>query len=125
MLVALRGITWAIIGGQAVFAFHPALFAIVNQAVFGLPLFFLLAIVLTLVMTAIVTKTRFGRHVRAVGGDELAAARAGISVKRVRTVALLLSAFGAGSGRHHPRRPAGQRGACHRASVSSSRSMRR
>jgi ribose transport system permease protein len=98
MLVALRGITWAIIGGQAVFAFHPGLFAIVNHAVFGLPTFFLLAIVLTLVMTVVVTKTRFGRHVRATGGDELASARAGISVRRVRTAALLLSALGGGLG---------------------------
>ena len=33
-----------------------------------------------------------------VGGDDRAAARAGISVRRVRTLALLLSAFGAGLG---------------------------
>jgi ribose transport system permease protein len=41
---------------------------------------------------------RIGRHVRAVGGDELAATRAGISVTRLRFLALLLSAFGAGLG---------------------------
>jgi ribose/xylose/arabinose/galactoside ABC-type transport system permease subunit len=35
---------------------------------------------------------------RRVGGDNLAAARAGIRVARVRTAALLLSAFGAGLG---------------------------
>src|SRR5690606_30638591 len=82
----------------SLFAFHPGLFGIVNQPLFGLPLFFLLAIALTVVATLIVTKTRIGRHVQAVGGDARAAARAGISVPRVRTAALLLSALGAGIG---------------------------
>ncbi len=97
MLTALRGLTWVIVGSSgSIFAFHPTLFGIVNQMVFGVPLFFLLAIGLTLVATGIVTKTRLGRHVQAVGGDERAAARAGIPVRAIRTFALLLSALGAG-----------------------------
>ena len=99
MLVALRGITWVMLGSQgSIFAFNIDLFNLVSFSVFGLPLFFLLAIALTLLATLIVTKTRLGRHVQAVGGDDRAAARAGISVKRVRTAALLLSSFGAGIG---------------------------
>jgi ribose/xylose/arabinose/galactoside ABC-type transport system permease subunit len=99
MLTALRGIAWVLVGAQgSIFAFHPGLFGVVNQRLFGLPLFFLMAIVLTLIAALIVTKTRLGRHVQAVGGDDKAAARAGISVGKVRTAALLLSAFGAGVG---------------------------
>lgn len=99
MLVALRGIAWVLVGSSgSIFAFNPELFAIVNQQAFGLPLFFLVAIGLTLIAALVVTKTRLGRHVQAVGGDDKAAARAGISVKKVRTFALLLSAFGAGVG---------------------------
>ncbi|WP_375451352.1 ABC transporter permease [uncultured Devosia sp.] len=99
MLVALRGITWVLLGPQgSIFSFNPGLFALVNQAVFGLPLFFLLAVALTLVAALLVSKSRLGRHVQAVGGDERAAARAGISVRNVRVVALLLSAFGGGLG---------------------------
>jgi len=99
MLVALRGIAWVLVGPSgSIFAFNPELFAIVNQQVFGLPLFFLIAIGLTLIAALVVTKTRLGRHVQAVGGDDKAAARAGISVRKVRTFALLLSAFGAGVG---------------------------
>ena len=99
MLTALRGISWVLLGTQgAIFAFHPGMFAVINQQLFGLPLFFLVAIGLTLVAAVVATKTRVGRHVQAVGGDDRAAARAGISVKGVRTVALLLSAFGAGLG---------------------------
>jgi ribose transport system permease protein len=99
MLVALRGITWVLLGPQgSIFSFNPGLFALVNQSVFGLPLFFLLAVMLTLLASLLVAKSRLGRHVQAVGGDDRAAARAGISVKRVRVVALLLSAFGGGLG---------------------------
>jgi ribose/xylose/arabinose/galactoside ABC-type transport system permease subunit len=99
MLVALRGIAWVLLGTQGtIFAFNIDMFNLVSMSVFGLPLFFLLAIVLTLIMAAIVTRTRVGRHVQAVGGDDRAAARAGISVRRVRVAALLLSAFGAGLG---------------------------
>ncbi|HVG47259.1 MAG TPA: ABC transporter permease [Rubellimicrobium sp.] len=100
MLTALRGLTWVIVGivgsSGAIFAFHPGLFAITNQLVLGLPLFFLLSILLTLVAALVVTKTRFGRHVQAVGGDDRAATRAGIPVRGIRTFALLLSAVGAG-----------------------------
>jgi len=99
MLVALRGIAWVLLGSQgSIFAFNLDMFNLVSMTVGGLPLFFLLAIALTLVAALVVTKTRVGRHIRAVGGDDKAAARAGISVKKVRVAALLLSAFGAGLG---------------------------
>jgi ribose transport system permease protein len=99
MLVALRGISWVLLGSQgAIFAFNIDMFNLVSMTVFGLPLFFLVAIGLTLVAAIVVTKTRVGRHVQAVGGDDRAAARAGISVKGVRVAALLLSSFGAGLG---------------------------
>jgi ribose/xylose/arabinose/galactoside ABC-type transport system permease subunit len=98
-LTAVRGLAWVIVGGPGlIFSFHPGLFALTNQLVFGLPLFFLLAIGLTAVAALIVMKTRLGRHIQAVGGDDRAAARAGISVRGVRTFALLLSALGAGIG---------------------------
>lgn len=99
MLVALRGIAWVLVGPSgSIFAFNVDLFTIVNQTLFGLPLFFLIAVLLTVLAAVVVTKTKLGRHVQAVGGDDRAAARAGISVKRVRVVALLFSAFGAGVG---------------------------
>jgi len=99
MLVALRGIDWVLVGNQRMIsAFNIEYFTLINSQVFGLPLFFLIAIGITLIAALVVAKTRLGRHVQAVGGDDRAAARAGISVKGVRTLALLLSAFGAGLG---------------------------
>lgn len=99
MLVALRGITWVLVGPQgAIFAFNIDMFNLVSLTVGGLPLLFLVAIALSAVAALVVTKTRIGRHVQAVGGDDRAAARAGISVARVRVGALLMSSFGAGLG---------------------------
>ena len=86
----------------SIFAFDIDLFTLVNQhgvrAAAVLPH---RASALTVIAALIVTKTRLGRHVQAVGGDDRAAARAGISVKRCGSRALLLSAFGAGHRRHH------------------------
>jgi ribose/xylose/arabinose/galactoside ABC-type transport system permease subunit len=99
MLTALRGITWVLVGATgSLFAFNPGFFAVANASLFGLPILFLVALLLTVIAALIVTKTRIGRHVQAVGGDDRAAARAGISVKTIRVAALLLSAFGAGIG---------------------------
>lgn len=100
MLTALRGMTWVIVGfagtSGGIFAFNPDLFAMANVRVFGLPALFLAAIGLTLIAGGVVARTRLGRHIQAVGGDERAAARAGIPVGRLRTFALMLSAFGGG-----------------------------
>ena len=63
--------------------------------VFKIPALFIAGIGLTVLAALVVTKTRIGRHVQAVGGDDKAAARAGIAVARIRTAVLLLSAFGA------------------------------
>lgn len=99
MLVALRGISYIITAPLgSVAAFDPAFYALVNLNVGPLPLLFIISLALITIAAIIVTKTRVGRHVQAVGGDDVAAARAGISVRWVRIVALLLSALGAGIG---------------------------
>ena len=56
---------------------------------------FVLVLVLVGVAYYVVAFSRLGRHVRAVGGDELAAGRAGIRVRRIRVGALLVSSLGA------------------------------
>jgi ribose transport system permease protein len=99
MLTALAGLNRVLLAPRGqVAALVTDLLSFTGRPVLSLPLLFLLALVLVAVATVVVTRTRVGRHVRAVGGDELAATRAGISVPRVRFLALLLSAFGAGLG---------------------------
>ena len=64
----------------------------------GLPLALCILVGLVIVFDAILTRTTFGRHVYAVGGNEEASRRAGINTKRVRTIvfmlASMLAAFG-------------------------------
>jgi D-xylose transport system permease protein len=64
----------------------------------GTPLSALIFVVLVAVTAFITERTRFGRHIFAVGGNEEAARRAGIKTKRVKvavfTVASMLAAAG-------------------------------
>jgi len=99
MLVALRGLCFIISGPVGMIpAFDNDFYALVNVTVGPLPLIFIISLGVIGVAALIVSRTRRGRHVQAVGGDDRAAARSGISVTRVRFAALMLSALGAGIG---------------------------
>jgi len=71
--------------------------AIVN-ADRGLPLALVILVGLVVVVHGLITRTSFGKHVFAVGGNAEAARRAGINVARVRTIVFVLcstlAAFG-------------------------------
>lgn len=57
----------------------------------GVPLACLILLGFVLVFQYITTRTRFGRHIFAVGGNAEAARRAGISIMRVRVVVFMLA----------------------------------
>lgn len=94
VLSGLQYVTTGTVGGLSILL--PGLFNFANKNEGPVPLVFLLLAVLVAVAACAVAWTRVGRHVRAVGGDERAAERAGISVARVRYTALILSAIGGG-----------------------------
>jgi erythritol transport system permease protein len=62
----------------------------------GIPIAVWLMLVLFAIAWVIAAKTRFGRHVYAIGGNERAARLAGIRVPRVKILTYLFSAFCAG-----------------------------
>ena len=64
----------------------------------GVPVVAVIVGVFLLFWTFIATRTRFGRHVYAVGGNPEAARRAGINVDRVRIAVFMISSFMAGVG---------------------------
>ena len=65
----------------------------------GVPLAALIVIVLSVVLTFITERTRYGRHIFAVGGNEEAARRAGISITKIKlTVFTLASTLAAAGG---------------------------
>ncbi len=99
MLVALRGFDYIIAGPQgSIAAFDVDFYTFTNTALGPLPYPFIIALACIAIAAIIVSRTRGGRHVQAVGGDDRAAGRAGISVTTVRSLALVLSALGAGIG---------------------------
>lgn len=99
MLVGLRGVNFILTAPRgSIPAFDINLYTFTNLTIGPIPVLFLIALGLIALATVIVSKTRTGRHVQAVGGDERAASRAGIPVGVIRFVALLLSALGAAIG---------------------------
>jgi D-xylose transport system permease protein len=64
----------------------------------GVPKVALILGILLAFWSFVATRTRFGRHVYAVGGSAEAARRAGINVDRVRIAVFMISGFMAGAG---------------------------
>jgi ribose/xylose/arabinose/galactoside ABC-type transport system permease subunit len=63
-----------------------------------MPVLFIIALVLVFITQGIISMTRGGRHIRAVGGDITAARRAGLPTERIKFFSLLASSFGASIG---------------------------
>ncbi len=61
-----------------------------NFVISGVPWVLPVVIALLLFWTFVLTKTRFGRHLYAVGGNAEAARRAGINVRRIRILAFVI-----------------------------------
>ncbi len=57
----------------------------------GVPLACLILVGFVMVFQYVTTRTRFGRHIYAVGGNAEAARRAGISIRKVRVVVFMLA----------------------------------
>ncbi len=64
----------------------------------GVPMVTVILLVFLVIWSFIAARTRFGRHVYAVGGNAEAARRAGISVDRVRIAVFMIGGFMAGVG---------------------------
>jgi D-xylose transport system permease protein len=64
----------------------------------GVPWVIPLVVTLLVIGTFVLTRTRYGRHVYAVGGNEEAARRAGVPVDRIRISVFVISSFMAAIG---------------------------
>jgi D-xylose transport system permease protein len=62
----------------------------------GVPYVVLLVLVLLVAWTLLLSRTRFGRYVYAIGGNAEAARRAGINLSRIRVIAFTLAGLTAG-----------------------------
>jgi len=92
------GPLWSLlVGVGAVAVAFAAAVAVVNQDR-GLPLVVVIVIGLALVFAYVTERTRFGRHIFAVGGNAEAARRAGIKIDHVRLLVFVLGSTMAAAG---------------------------
>src|SRR5262245_60801485 len=92
----VRGIVVAVSGGRSAQDLAPAIRWFGIQRVLGLPLTAWIAILCFVVFSFILAKTRFGRHLVMIGGNENATFRAGIRVNRNLMLAFVLAGAIAG-----------------------------
>lgn len=96
-LSILQGVIFAYTD-RSVGAASPEVAWLANGRVGGVPVALLVLALAGIGGHFILTRTRFGQHLRAVGGHAENARRAGVDVARVRLAAFMLSGLGAGLG---------------------------
>ncbi|QLL24044.1 ABC transporter permease [Actinobacteria bacterium IMCC25003] len=89
-LWAMKTTVLLVITGAAVFQLNQERGLSATNSTKGVPIVAPLILLILVAGTFLLSKTAFGRHIYAVGGNAEAARRAGINVKRVRTVAFIL-----------------------------------
>jgi ribose transport system permease protein len=92
----VRGLVVAISGGRSAQDLDPALRVIGIQQFLFVPLIAWIAILCFVVFSFIMGRTPFGRHVTLIGGNAVAAFRAGIKVDRLMFVAFVIAGAVAG-----------------------------
>lgn len=97
-LTAARGLVLVIGNGASVAAFLPGLYEFTSTDILGVNSLFLIAVAFVVLSIVVVTRMRLGSHIRAAGGDERSADRAGIPVGRLRFLLLAVSATTAALG---------------------------
>ncbi len=65
--------------------------SVVNGDLFGVPDIALIAFLLFVVIQIVQDRTRFGRYLYAIGGDELAAKQAGVKVDRIKILVFMIA----------------------------------
>jgi ribose/xylose/arabinose/galactoside ABC-type transport system permease subunit len=91
MLEVTLGLAYIFSGGQPVAVNNPIFSTIGTGAVFGLPVPVIWMIVVVAIASVLLTRTRFGRYVFALGGNEEAARLAGIPTARIKTIVYMIS----------------------------------
>jgi ribose transport system permease protein len=86
-----RGIAFLYTGGSNIAPLPTDLKAVGNATIGGIPVVIIFALVLAVVAHVVLTKTRFGRSVYAVGGNPMAAKLSGIRSDRIVIFAFMIS----------------------------------
>jgi ribose transport system permease protein len=93
-----RGAAYLLAGGATVPISNSVVSYIGSGSLLSVPIVVLITIVLTVAMMFLLSQSRFGQHVYAIGGNRQASLRAGINVSRNTIALYILSALTAGTG---------------------------
>ena len=91
MQTAVRGLTLVYTSGRPVNALTPEYVAIGKSFTFGLPTPVIIFIVLAVVAWFVLAKTKYGRYLYAIGGNEKAALVSGLNVKKLKFSTYMLN----------------------------------
>lgn len=92
----VRGLVVAISGGRSAQDLAPSLRVIGIEQILHVPLIAWIAILCFVIFSFIMGRTPFGRHITLIGGNAIAAFRAGIKVDRLMLIAFILAGAIAG-----------------------------
>jgi ribose transport system permease protein len=92
----LRGLAYSLLGGQPLVATELGYRGVGNGSIAGIPQPVVIMIVVYAVLWFVLERTRFGRHVYAVGGNMEGARLAGINVRRVLMSVYMIGGAAAG-----------------------------
>lgn len=98
MFGVARGTAFLIAGGTTVPVSNAWFAALGNGRLFGFPIVVIVTVLFLIAMHYLLSQTRFGQHTYAIGANEQAAVRAGISVDWHKQKLYMLSALCAGIG---------------------------
>jgi len=91
LMTSLRGVAYLITGGLPIFGFKSGITALGKGYFLGIPLPVVLMAGVFLVGILFLEKTRYGRYIYGVGGNEEASILSGINVKQVRYIVYSIS----------------------------------
>jgi len=98
MMTIGRGIALLACDGMQVIDLSEDYVSLANSKVLGIPILIILFALVFAVFQFIFTKTRFGRHIYAVGGNETASHVSGLNVNRIKIAVYMLAGALAGFG---------------------------
>jgi ribose transport system permease protein len=95
---AIRGFTLLINSGKPISGFGSALSKLMKAQIFGIPVSIFYVFIFYALMILIMSKTRFGRYIYAVGGNANAAKLSGVKVRRIELYAYIIGGIFAAIG---------------------------
>lgn len=92
-LTALRGGNYILSNGHPFYLQSPTMSWIGNATILGIPFSFVVFLIVLIVLAWLIGATTFGRRIYAIGGNEKAAAYAGLNTSRYVLVAFVISSL--------------------------------